>query len=151
MINVSNKNGWVLYNLLTHIISVIGCEVHGYDPTIPELVEKYKNNRTLTNLFVHDLGIGYKNEDKLRTMNTLLEQNGHLQRDIFFLKVTKNYVLFVSHVQVISSTHNWFLSECGLMCIQRKYLRVSRNNVPRVRTMMQSQVLRKQASRTFQF
>ena len=61
-----------------------GCQVHGHDHTINLTQPK---NEVKPNFFVWDLGIGNNNDGKLRTLKTLLENNGHLKKHINYLKV----------------------------------------------------------------
>ena len=62
--------------------TISGCDVYAYDHTVQEFPKtKYKN--------VHfvKLGIGVSNTNELKTLDTLLRDNGHRDSTINYLKV----------------------------------------------------------------
>ena len=64
----------------------LGCSVFGYDPTIPHLIRNY-NKKRRPNLFAFDYGLASNDKGKYLTLKTAFEKNGHLDKEIFFLKV----------------------------------------------------------------
>lgn len=67
---------------ITHVFSKPGCTVHAYDHKAVGMPIGLHPN-----LHFHEFGVGPENEDRIRTLATLLESNGHAAAAVNYVKV----------------------------------------------------------------
>ena len=64
-------------------LDVSGCEVYAHDNTVKEFP-----NTTYENVHFVGLGIGASNTNEVKTLDTLLRDNGHTDSTVKYLKVS---------------------------------------------------------------
>ena len=71
-------------------LGVSGCEVYAHDHT----VKKFPNTK-YENVHFVGLGIGASNTNEVKTLDTLLRDNGHTDSTVKYLKVSWSKVFFL--------------------------------------------------------
>ena len=66
----------------------VGCEIHGYDHTIPSSVRESLAIPT-QNFWIYPLGIGTQHQGNLTTLEYQLRKHDNMDRTINYLKVTR--------------------------------------------------------------